>query len=105
MRLSALLIAACASTAIPRTSERKPSIEDPPAELTAKSSDTEGHGCGPELSTIQYKAQCSDGSFAMVCLKADTTHKRCACQRGGRYFWADGYYCNGRLACYSRPCR
>jgi hypothetical protein len=57
------------------------------------------------LSTLAYKVQCSDGNFAMLCLNADPTHKRCACQRGGRYFWTAGYDCHGRLLCEAQRCR
>ena len=104
MLIMALLIPACARTAVPPGS--KPSIEDPPASLTATRADgATADGCGAELSSLQYKVQCADGAFAMLCLKTDTRQRRSACQRGGRYFWTHGYYCNGRLACYTRACR
>ena len=100
--LGALLFVACASPPVPAASRALPVTEEPPAELV--SSDGDGGGCGPELSTLQFRAQCSDGSVAMLCSKADPSRKRCACQRGGRFFWSPGYYCNGRLTCVSWAC-
>ena len=109
VRLALLVIAslltACAGTEVPAASPSKLTIEDVPAQLRSASSVEAGEGCGPELSTLDYKVQCSDGSFAMLCLNADPTHKRCACQRGGRYFWTAGYYCHGRLLCEAQRCR
>jgi hypothetical protein len=102
--LVALFIVACASTEASPESQRKPSIDDPPADLMTKTSEA-GDDCGPELSTVQYAAQCSDEDFAMLCLKADPTQKRCACKRGGRYYWTSAYYCRGRLLCESQRCR
>jgi len=103
--LIALLVAACAGSTTPGAPGARPSTEDPPAELRHAGADSDGESCGAELSLQQYKPQCWDGSYAMLCLKMDPAQRRCACQRGGRYFWTPGYYCNGRLTCVSQSCR